>query len=69
REEPLRYDVLVDDCLLVALKADQGVLPIHKAPLLSYMRLLDAPLGLILNYHQDKFVDGVSRLILPGANR
>lgn len=69
RDEPLRYDVLVESCLLVEVKAVEAVHPIHKAQLLSYMKLLDVPLGLILNFHQDKLVDGVSRLILPGANR
>lgn len=68
RDEPLRYDVLVEDCLLVEVKAVEAVHRIHKAQLLSYMRLLNVPLGLILNFHQDKLVDGVSRLILPGAN-
>jgi hypothetical protein len=33
------------------------------------MKLLDVPLGLLLNFHQDKLVEGVARLILPGANR
>src|SRR6266508_5338525 len=46
-EEPLRFDVLVEDCLLLELKSVQEVLPIHKAQLLSYMRLLDIPIGLI----------------------
>ena len=39
-----------------------------KAQLLSYIALLDIPLGLIINFHVLKLVDGVSRLILPGAN-
>jgi GxxExxY protein len=69
RDEPLRYDVLVEDCVLVEIKAVQSVLPVHKAQLLTYMRLLDVPLGLILNFHQEKLVDGVSRLMLPEANR
>lgn len=69
REEPLRFDVLVDDCLLVEAKACETVLPIHKATLLSYMKLLDVPLGLVINFHEMKLVDGVSRLILPGANK
>jgi GxxExxY protein len=43
-------------------------LPIHKAQLLSYMKLLDIPLGLIINFNVLKLTDGVSRLILPGAN-
>ena len=67
-EEALRFDVLVDECLLVELKAVQEVLPIHKAQLLSYMKLLNVPLGLIINFHELKLVDGVSRLILPRAN-
>ena len=68
-EESLRFDVLVDGCLLVELKAVQEVLPIHKAQLLSYMKLLNVPLGLIINFHELKLVDGVSRLILPRANQ
>ena len=59
---------LVDGCLLVELKAVLDVLPIHKAQLLSYMKLLDVPLGLLLNFHELKLVDGLSRLLLSGAN-
>jgi GxxExxY protein len=69
REEPLRFDVLVDGCVLVEVKAVQDVAPIHKAQLLSYMKLLDIPLGLIINFHEMKVTDGVHRLILPGANQ
>ncbi len=68
-EESLRFDVLVADCVLVELKAVQEVLPIHKAQLLSYMKLLDVPLGLLINFHEARLVDGVHRLLLPGANR
>jgi GxxExxY protein len=68
-DEPMRFDVLVEGCLLLELKCVQEVLPIHKAQLLSYMKLLDVPLGLIINFHEMKLVDGVVRMILPGANR
>src|SRR5436309_5691763 len=68
-DEPLRFDVLVEACLLLELKCVQEILPIHKAQLLSYMKLLDIPLGLIINFHEMKLVDGVVRMILPGANR
>ena len=68
REEPLRFDLLIDKCLLVEAKAVEEVLPIHKAQLFSYMKLLDIPLGLIVGFHALKLTDGVSRLILPGAN-
>jgi len=68
KEEPLRFDVLVSGCLLVAAKSVEGILPIHKAQLLSYMKLLDVPLGLLINFNVSKLTDGVSRLILPGAD-
>ena len=68
-DEPLRFDVLVEACLLLELKCVQEVLPIHKAQLLSYMKLLDIPLGLIINFHELKLTDGLVRMILPGANR
>jgi len=69
REEPLRFDMLVEDCVLVEAKAVERILPIHKAQLLSYMKLLDIPIGLLINFHEMKLIDGVHRLILPGANR
>jgi len=69
REEPLRFDVLVEDCVLVEAKALQNVLPIHKAQLLSYMKLMDVPLGLLINFHEARLTNGIYRLVLPGANR
>ena len=68
-EEPLRFDALIEGCLLLELKCVEAILPIHKAQLLSYMKLLDIPLGLIINFHELKLTDGVVRMILPGANR
>ncbi len=68
-DELLRCDVLIEDCLLLELKCVQEILPIHKAQLLSYMKLLNVPLGLLINFHEMKLVDGVVRMILPGANR
>ena|SRR6266567_534490 len=68
-EEPLRFDVLVEDCLLLELKSAQEVLPVHKAQLLSYMKLMDIPIGLLINFHETKLIDGLARMILPGANQ
>jgi len=65
REEPLRFDMLVEGCVLVEAKAVEKILPIHKAQLLSYMKLLDVPIGLLINFHELKLTDGVHRLILP----
>ena len=68
REEPMRFDVLVEGCVLVEAKAVQEVLPIHKAQVMSYMKILDVPIGLLINFHEMKLTDGVHRLILPGAD-
>jgi GxxExxY protein len=68
KEYQLKYDILVNGCLLIETKAVEVVKPIHKAQLLSYMKILDVPLGLIVNFNEVKLIDGVSRLILPGAN-
>ena len=69
RQEPFRFDLLVESCVLVEIKAMEQVLPIHKAQLLSYMKLLNVPIGLLINFHELKLINGVSRLILPGANQ
>ena len=68
-EEPLRLDILVDGCLLLELKSVEKVHPIHKAQLLSYMKLLNVPIGLIFNFHELRLGDGIYRMILAGANQ
>lgn len=52
REEPLRFDVLVENCVLVEAKSVEKILPIHKAQLLSYMKLLQVPIGLLSNFNE-----------------
>ena len=61
REEPLRFDMLVESCVLVEAKAVEKVLPIHKVQLLSYMKLLNVPVGLLINFHEMKVTDGIPR--------
>ena len=67
-EQPLRLDVYVDKCLIIELKAVETILPVHKAQLMSYMKLLDAPVGLLINFHEVTLKQGIKRMILPGAN-
>ncbi len=66
RQHDLKFDVPVAGCLLVEVKAVEGVLPIHKAQVLSYLKLLDLPLGLLINFHEMRLAEGVTRLFLPG---
>lgn len=68
-EDPLRVDFLVDGCLVVELKAVEKILPLHQAQILSYMRLLNAPLGLLINFHEIVLRDGIRRLTLRGADQ
>jgi GxxExxY protein len=59
--EPLRFDLLVDDCLLVELKAVEILHPSSKAQLFSYMKLLDIPIGLLINFHEPILKNGISQ--------
>jgi len=47
----LRYDVLVENSIIVELKAMEGILPIHEAVLLTYMKMLQKPKGIIINFN------------------
>jgi len=69
KKEPLRFDMLIEQCLLIEAKSVDKIIPIHKAQLLSYMKLLNIPLGLIINFNEVKLVDGIHRLILRDADR
>src|SRR6266403_5534965 len=54
--------MLVEGCVVVEAKAVEKILAIHKAQLLSYMKLLNIPLGLLINFHEMKLTDGVQPL-------
>ncbi len=69
KQEDLRLDILVEDCILIEAKSVVKILPIHKAQLLSYMKLLNVPIGLLINFNEIRVIDGIHRLILPGANK
>jgi GxxExxY protein len=47
----LRYDVLVEDLLIIELKSNDGILPIHESVLLTYMKLLEKPKGILINFN------------------
>ena len=66
--QALRLDLIIDGCLIVEIKAVERLLPIHKAQLLSYMKLMNAPLGLLINFHSVVLKGGICRLILHGAD-
>jgi len=60
----LRLDMLVDDRIVVELKSVEALLPIHRAQLLTYMRLSGCRVGLLLNFNVPVLRDGIRRLAL-----
>jgi GxxExxY protein len=58
-----RLDLLVNDMVVVELKAVETVHPVHRAQVLSYLRLMDKQLGLLINFHVDRLVVGVDRIV------
>ncbi|MCB1651134.1 MAG: GxxExxY protein [Alphaproteobacteria bacterium] len=59
-----RLDMLVDDKVIVEIKSVQKVLPVHEAQLLTYLKLTDIRLGLLLNFNTQLLKDGIKRFIL-----
>ena len=58
-----RADLLVADWVIVELKAVEAILPIHKAQLLSYLKLGRFKLGYLLNFHVAHLRDGIIRMV------
>jgi GxxExxY protein len=65
----LRLDVCVDGRLIIEAKAVQTLQPIHQAQLLGYMRLLDTPVGILINFNEIILKSGIRRLTLRGGSR
>jgi GxxExxY protein len=59
-----RIDLLVDDFIVLELKAIEQVLPIHQAQLLTYMKLAEAPIGLLINFNVKRLKDGIKKFVL-----
>ena len=67
RRHPIRrriqIDLLVEDSVIVELKVVEHVLPVHEAQLLSYLRMSDLKLGLLINFNQRLLRDGIRRAV------
>lgn len=62
-EDAYRADLIVDDMVVVELKSVEQILQIHKAQVISYLKLSGKPLGLLLNFNVLHMRDGISRLM------
>jgi iron complex transport system substrate-binding protein len=58
-----RADLVVDGKLVVELKCKEVLHPVDEAQLLSYLRLLNIPIGLLINFHVALLKDGIKRMV------
>lgn len=63
-DEGLRIDILVDDLIIIKLKAQELYHPVWEAQLLSYLKLTRKRLGYVLNFHVPLMKNGIKRMIL-----
>ena len=52
-----------EDLVIVELKCVEALAPVHKAQLLTYMRLMKKPAGLLINFNVPRLMDGVKRVL------
>ena len=62
-DEGFRADLLVNDCVLIELKSIEHLQSLHTKQVLTYLRLLDLRLGLLINFGSPTFKDGIKRVV------
>ena len=60
---PLRLDLIVEEKIILEIKAKEEIAPIDKQQLLTYLRLRDVSLGLLINFNVTKLVNGITRVV------
>jgi GxxExxY protein len=61
-DNAFKADLVIDDWLVIELKSTEQIAPVHGKQLLTYLRLMDLPLGLLMNFGMYSFKDGVKRV-------
>ena len=61
--EGLRLDLLIDNQLIVELKSVEDLKPIHYKQLLTYLKLMNKPVGLLINFNVCDLMDGIKRVV------
>lgn len=62
-DEGFRADLIVDDRVLIELKSVERLAPVHAKQLLTYLRLMDKRLGLLVNFGSTLIKDGITRVV------
>jgi GxxExxY protein len=58
-----RADLLVERCVMVEVKSTDAIAPVHRKQLLTYLKLGDCHLGLLINFNVELIKDGISRIV------
>jgi GxxExxY protein len=58
-----RIDLLVEELVVVEIKACASLLPVHEAQIISYLKLSSKPIGLLINFHVVQLKDGLKRFV------
>lgn len=64
-----RLDLVVEGLVVVEIKSVASICAIHQAQALTYMRIADCPVGLVINFNVPRLIDGVKRLVNARARR
>lgn len=62
-DNSLRLDLLIEDKVIVELKSVEQILPVHKKQLLTYLKLSDKKLGLLINFNEVVIKTGITRIV------
>ncbi len=62
-DEGFRLDLLVENSIVIEVKSVEKVQAVHKKQLLTYLRLAEKPLGLLINFNDAVLVDGITRIV------
>ena len=62
-DEGFRADLIIEDKVIVELKSVETITPVHKKQLLTYLRLSDKRLGMLINFGSELIRDGISRVV------
>ena len=62
-EVGFRADIVIEQRLSVELKAVEGIIPVHHAQVITYLKILRLPLGLLINFHEVLVKDGIHRIL------
>lgn len=61
-DNAFKIDLLVENCLVIEFKSTERVAPVHAKQVLTYLRLMDLPLGFVMNFGQSTFKTGLQRV-------